>query len=543
MLTQINEEIKRIISRNSNLTHYLESLLKDVPFTHRSYLYDGNKEFHNPYLTPQAALDAWDKKLSVLENGDNFERNVYQFELPQKEKYGPQGGHEPIGALMKEIVLPSFVRGMQAGKPLPVELTPELERACENVVAIFKRFGVGNLSPRAVERVIDDMRARDTLNSNSGFPDFAQRDLPKVRFAAIKACKNGVWKTYPAIALFRRYNGKTRLVWMFPMAVNLQEGRFFQPLMDAIMKSGLSSTFFCPWKGFEAVRQQITYAYNRGAAIGASDFTSTDAHFQLNATRIVFRVLRELFKPQYREELWESLSYMHTIPLLVGPDKMLTGAHGVSSGSNWTNFIETVYDMIISEYVTLTSKTAISKPISGLYAIGDDMAWLASTGFPTSEPTFQEYLENVGLAFGQVIKADKTTAESDRVKTLQRLFQRGYRRSDGMCKGVYPTIRALKSSIYPERYHHDWSSDMFCARQYMILENCVDHPLFKDFVEFIVRGNVHLIPFAHKDSKRLDAITRQARSIPGLNPTYNQEKRDSSLANFESIAVARELSR
>jgi hypothetical protein len=234
---------------------------------------------------------------------------------------------------------------------------------------------------------------------------------------------------------------------------------------------------------------------------------------------------------------------MHTIPLLVGPDKMLTGTHGVSSGSNWTNFIETVYDMIISEYVTLTSKTAISKPISGLYAIGDDMAWLASTGFPTSEPTFQEYLENVGLAFGQVIKADKTTAEADRVKTLQRLFQRGYRRSDGMCKGVYPTIRALKSSIYPERYHHDWSSDMFCARQYMILENCVDHPLFKDFVEFIVRGNVHLIPFAHKDSKRLDAITRQARSIPGLNPTYNQEKRDSSLANFESIAVARELSR
>lgn len=507
MLTQIDESMAKVIARNSQMKHHLESLLQGKPFTKRSYEYDGSKEFGNPYLTPEAALSEWKSRLAVLEDGDHFARNVFQLELSQEGKFGPQGGHEPISELLKEIVLPSFQMGAKS-KDLAIQSTPELEQAIANVVATFKRAGVGNLSPRAVERVLDDMRARDTLHSNSGYPDYSRRDNPKVRLAAIKACRNGVWKTYPAIALFRRYNGKTRLVWMFPMAANLQEGRFFQPLMDAIMKSELSSTFFCPWKGFEDVRRRVTEAYNRGADVGASDFTSTDAHFQINATRIVFRVLKELFKPEFQEELWQSLEYMHTIPLLIGPNEMLTGTHGVSSGSNWTNFIETVYDAIISETMRLVSKRDLGYQVSGLYAIGDDMAWLAPTGFKDG---FGEYLEELGLQFGQVIKAEKTMADHSKVKTLQRLFQRGYRRPDGMLRGVYPTIRALNSSIYPERYHKDWSSDMFCIRQFMILENCVDHPLFKEFVEFIVKGNVHLIPFAKKSAERLDALYRLDR--------------------------------
>nr|WPA70734.1 MAG: RNA-dependent RNA polymerase [Mystacina tuberculata picobirnavirus 6] len=121
------------------------------------------------------------------------------------------------------------------------------------------------------------------------------------------------------------------------------------------------------------------------------------------------------------------------------------------------------------------------------------------------------------------------------------MFIRGYNNpKTSVIRGVYPTLRALKTLVYPEKFHNPklWNSDMFCARVYMILENCVDHPLFEDFVHFIARSNRHLIPFARKGKAELDKITRETKLLPAFNPTYNQEKRDTSLKNFESIRIA-----
>lgn len=228
---------------------------------------------------------------------------------------------------------------------------------------------------------------------------------------------------------------------------------------------------------------------------------------------------------------------MHTIPLIIGPDEKMTGSHGVSSGSNWTNFIETVFDWIFSFYVY--EELGTSHGYMGLYAIGDDMSWWRDS----YEESFSKNLERLGKTAGQDIKAEKTTNDQDKVKSLQRLFIRGYNRPDGKIRGVYSTIRALKSSVYPERFHdpRKWSSDMFCARQFMILENCVDHPLFEEFVKFVCAGQRDLVPFAKLSKSQLERILRKTRLLPGLNPTYNQEKRDRSFADFESIRIASKL--
>jgi len=530
-MASLPDFIKMEISGNHQMKRYLESLLKRVPSTKRSWVYDG--EHGNLFMEPDDVRDAWVKKLAkLLENQDEVLEAVYQFDTSQLEKWGPQGGHAPIKELMDDVVLPTFAASAQH----PTAFDDALwELAKQRKIRQYKQYGVARLRPASYERVVEDMRARDTLESNSGFPDFKRRNLPEVKQRAIDDARSGAWKTYPAIALFRTYNGKTRLVWMFPMSANLVEGSFFQVLFSAMLKTGLIENFFCPWKGFEAVRRLVTMIYDQGKEIGASDFTSTDAHFQWATTSEVYDVISQCFQPQYREALKESLEYMHNIPLLIGPNQMLTGAHGVSSGSNWTNFIETVFDDILSEYVALKT---VNK-VKGLYAIGDDMAWVASK-FPEQ---FKEELEDFGKSVGQIIRADKTMIEPDKVKTLQRLFIRNYRREDNQLRGVYSTIRALKSSIYPERFHdpRKWSKDMFAARQFMILENCVDHPCFKEFVAFICRGNRYLPRFARKSAKELDAITREAKLIPGLNPTYNQEKRDQSLATFKSIRYASTL--
>lgn len=540
---KLNETEREIVSNNEQLSSYLESLITGRKATPRSWLYDG----HNaPEMEPDAILAAWNSKLEALAKGNKFEQEVYHFDTSQIEKWGPQGEVAPISELM-EIV--------QEGYKLADSKTPAAFSSAEwrrAVSAVGHRLAAvtgGALRPASYARVVDDMRARDTLESNSGWPLFKHRKLPDVISSSIRDAEDGTWKEYPAIALFRNYNNKTRLVWMFPMSANIVEGSFFQPLQSSIIKSKNRPSEVAPWIGFEECRKMISDVYHMPHEkyqpyVAASDFSATDAHFTVHHTLQVFEAIKYCFQRQYWEALRESLIHLHQIPLVIGPSEKLTGMHGVSSGSNWTNFIETIFDMILGEYVSSMGAIGDATEIKSsrtwsarcFYAIGDDMAWYCEW----DNPSFAKCLQDIGEAVGQQIKAEKTTNDPGKVKSLQRLFQRGYDRPDGLTRAVYPTIRALKSSVYPEKFHRpkDWSSDMFCARQFMILENCVDHPLFEEFVKFVCAGNAHLPAFARKSAPELDAITRQTKLLPGFNPTYNQERRDSSLANFESIKIA-----
>nr|QXV86682.1 MAG: RNA-dependent RNA-polymerase [Picobirnavirus sp.] len=517
MLTKLTDFEHLVVSNNEQLRRYLESLLKEQPHTQRSWLYENTK--------PEEVLESWMQILADLENGSDYEKEVFRFDTAQLSKWGPQGGHPPIRDVMT-VVKQGF------GNFSP----PKGFKYVHWFAAkgdFQSQFSWGaSLRPASYKAVVDDMRARDVLESNSGWPDFARRNLPKVKQHAVRDAESGRWQTFPAIALFRNYNQKLRLVWMFPMAANLVEGSFTQPLQRHVLQR--DPEFFSPWIGFEAVRALVTKAYASGKYLAASDFASTDAHFRWATTKQVFDVVRLVFQSRYERPLYASLKRMHTIPLIIGPNEQLTGNHGVSSGSNWTNLIETLFDWIFSHYVAMSNDN-----YRGLCAIGDDMCWVSDH----YDESFSVDLERLGKDVGQEIKADKTTNNRDSVKFLQRLFQRGYLLPDGRCRAVYSTVRALKSSIYPERFHNPrlWSSDMFCARQFMILENCCDHPLFEEFVRFVCKGQRDLVPFAKKTNAELARIHRESKLLPGLNPTYNQEKRDRSFGDFQSIQLARSL--
>nr|UAW00347.1 MAG: RNA-dependent RNA polymerase [Porcine picobirnavirus] len=536
--TQLTPQMLEIISANNGLQRYLRSLTEGKAATPRSWLYEDRSS--------EEVQRLWLKELSVLQDGNDFEQEVFQFDTSQLKKWGPQGEVAPVAELM-DIITEGF---SDSSMPKAFK-TPEWQRAMEYTKWMFTGwFGVHDLRPASLKSVVDDMRARDVLESNSGWPLFTRRSKPEVKEASISDAESGAWREYPAIALFRNYNQKTRLVWMFPMATNLVEGSFYQPLYNAL--SHARTPFFAPWKGFSEVRKLITGLYKQGSPyyIAASDFSSTDAHFRKATTQQVSEVLQACFKPEYRDALHESLMHMHEIPLIIGPDTMITGEHGVASGSNWTNFVETVFDYIFSVYVAIRQGAEVStrgnvstgpsdSVYSGLYAIGDDMSWYTDN----YSEDFAANLEEYGEMVGQVIKAEKTTNDRDKVKSLQRLFQRGYNTESGETRGVYSTIRALNSSLHPERFHdpRKWSSDMFCVRQFMILENCVDHPLFEEFVRFVCQGNKHLAEFARKSSAEQDKALRESKLLPGLNVTYNQEKRDSKLSSFASIRIAATL--
>nr|UZS00519.1 RNA-dependent RNA polymerase [Marmot picobirnavirus] len=332
MITKLPQEFLSVISQNNGLKVYLSNLDRKIDSTPRSWLYE-NKE-------PKQILDEWLDRLQSLQSGDAFEKEVFQFDTSQLEKWGPQGGHAPISELLEDIVLPTFSR---ADSPRPKAFTmPNWTISKTQIVTEFYQDHVAALRPASYSNVVNDMRARDTLESNSGWPLFTRRNKPDVLKASIQAATDGAWMDYPAIALFRNYNRKTRLVWMFPEATNINEGSFVQPLQSSIINAGID--FYAPWKGFERVRHIITQLYGTGKYLSASDFSKTDEHFTMSATLEVFDVLRNLFQRNdaVAAALRQSLVRMHNIPLIIGPDKMITGEHGVSSGSNWTNFIETV---------------------------------------------------------------------------------------------------------------------------------------------------------------------------------------------------------
>jgi len=529
--TKLQNHELDIIQANAGMKMYLRGLSEGKSFTPRSSLY--NIKGKTEMLEPDEILAQWQDKLKALENGSKFEQKVFQFDSRQLEKWGPQGGVPPIREILADVVAPTFEQ-KQAPEAFS---TSEWAEAKATVTRKLLNAGCKSLRPVSYSRVVDDMRARDTLESNSGWPLFTRRNKPEVIKQSCEEAENGLWKTYPAIALFRNYNRKTRLVWMFPMSANLVEGSFFQPLQSILMRSAEAKQFLSPWTGFQQVRKLISESYRQNNAIAASDFSSTDAHFQLRSSMEVYDVLAPCFQPKFRALLKESIQYMHHIPLVISAETKLEGEHGVSSGSNWTNFIETIFDWIFSEYVYLKEGT-----YTGLYAIGDDMSWVV----PLSrfDDKFAEKLEELGESVGQIIKAEKTTNDRDEVKSLQRLFQRGYlQQTSEDVRAVYPTIRALKSLVYPERMHKKalWSRDMAAMRAIMILENCVDHPLFEEFVKFVARGDPHLQEFAHYSSKRQEAAARKSKLVPGLNTTYNQERRDSALSEFETLKVLRSL--
>nr|QXV86711.1 MAG: RNA-dependent RNA-polymerase [Picobirnavirus sp.] len=529
--TKLSKEQLDVIQENNGLSRYLSGLSEGKEATPRSNLY--NLEGKTEILEPDEILARWKSKLASLESGDIFDRNVFQFDSHQLEKWGPQGEVPPIEDILEEIVYPTFTG---SEKSPAIFSTAAWALAKRHVIRYLHNAGCVGLSPVPYHRVIDDMRARDTLESNSGWPLFTRRNKPEVIKQSIEEAENGLWKTYPAIALFRNYNQKTRLVWMFPMSANLVEGSFFQPLQSILMRSNFPAAkrFLAPWSGFELVRDYMTEAYN-GHYIAASDFSSTDAHFQLRTSLEVFDVLKECFQPRFRDALKDSIVHMHEIPLVIGKEIMLTGKHGVSSGSNWTNFIETIFDWILAEYVSGET----DPQYLGLYAIGDDMSWYSAT----YDERFAKKLAIIGEGVGQVIKADKTTNDRDKVKSLQRLFQRGYTRPDGKLRAVYSTIRGLKSLVYPERFHKPelWSKDMEAIRDFMILENCIDHPLFEEFCKFVSDGDPNLKVVAKMSPSRQQNLLRQSKLVPGLNSTYNQEKRDQSLAAFSSVKFIAEL--
>lgn len=502
---------RKIVAENTGLRLYLRNLERAKEPTPRSWLFEG-EDGH-------AVLDRWMKVLNKLSTGTWIDKLVFQFDLKQREKFGPQGGHPPVA---EGMTVDSFSSQYE-----PTSGSPRLP----SLVDVL-HLRPGSLNYRSFDAVIDNMRDRDTLTTNSGWNLFTRRE--KVKDVSVKQAESGIAKDFPAILLFRQYNGKLRIVWMYPMSMNLLEYQATQPLQDIIRAS---TAYVTPWAGFEDVKRRFTYLWGVHPFAFGGDTTAMDAHMQKPQLLAVADSFRTLFKDSSQAE--ETLLHVADIDIVVGEDSIIRNqAHGIASGSGWTQLSETIFQIgAFSKYI---AEHKLPLTVDDGMGIGDDYVWFFDN--PPDSEEIVKFWEEMGLPG----KPEKQSNDPTHCTFLQRLFVKGFfsRDDSAVLGGIYPTIRALNSMLYPERWFNsrDWSSDAFCIRIFQILENTVDHPLFEEFVRFVVAGHKDLLPFAKTKASRLDRIQREVRKkLPSLSPSYNQEKRDKALSAYSSIKYAATL--
>lgn len=268
---------------------------------------------------------------------------------------------------------------------------------------------------------------------------------------------------------------------MFPYAVNICELQFYQPAIEIAQKR-----LFTPaWVSMEEVDRRVTKLFDtkgKHDLVICTDFSKFDQHFNKDmqdaAKKIISAILGST--SECRRWLEEVFPVKYSIPLAIDNDRILTGYHGMGSGSGGTNFDETLTHRSL-QYEAAQSKRKMLNPNS--QCLGDD-GILSYPGI-TVEDVTRSYSRH-----GQDMNVDKQSASEHDCTYLRRWHHDEYR-VDGVCVGVYSTYRALGRLCEQERYYDPeiWGPKMVALRQLSIIENCKYHPLREEFVNFCMKGD------------------------------------------------------
>jgi hypothetical protein len=457
---------------NPGLRVYFDRVVKGQPDEYRTPFYTGK--------SLPSLVEEWTKKLDPLRKDWP---SLFDFEIDLGKKVGPMSVMKPLKERMDDIdsyydsVLPESdpIRG-------------------DAINAVLREWAqVSGLRLRSELHTVEVMKK----STNSGSPYFTKRRNVLAKTLPCEVLVNGLNveqflddKFYRACAVlgWRGQEGgpdladvKQRVVWMFPFAVNIQELRLYQPLIDAAKRFELVPA----WVGMDAVDRMITRMFDtkhKDDLIVATDFSKFDQHFNVNLQMAAHQILESLMANDKAAKNWLNSVFpiKYVIPLAYDMGKMKTGRHGMGSGSGGTNADETVVHRALQYEAALLSGARLN-PYS--QCLGDD----GVLTFPgvTVDKVVKSY-----TAHGLVMNTDKQYASQHDCTYLRRWHHDQYR-IGGVCVGVYSTLRALGRLAEQERYYDSetWSREMVALRQLSILENVKWHPLNEEFVTWCMKGD------------------------------------------------------
>lgn len=452
----------------------------------RTYLGNVEKGQPNVYTAPFAkgenistVIKSWQEVLVSIK--DKWP-SLWDFENDLANKVGPMSVQKPIDDRIEDIA--------HYYDDILLSSKPVLSEAIKAVVQEFKP--VAGLRLRSQARVVENMK----LSTNSGVPFFTKRrnvvqdTIPCTMYDTDMHQELPHW--YGRLAAVIGWRGqeggmsaddvKQRVVWMFPMALNVSELQVYQPLIEGCQKHNLVPA----WVSMESVDKTITSMFDTkddDDLVVCTDFSKFDQHFNAHMQDATYHVLYDLLKGDARYDwLTDVFGIKYRIPLIIknAPHGFVVsqGKHGMASGSGGTNADETLAHRALQYEAAILSGKRLN---TYSQCLGDD-------GILTYPGITVEDVVKAYQSHGQVCNPDKQYAATQDCVYLRRWHHNKYR-VNGICVGVYSTCRALGRLRYLERFMNPeyWSPQMVALRQLSILENCKWHPLREEFVRFCMK--------------------------------------------------------
>lgn len=402
--------------------------------------------------------------------------SLVEFENDLRAKVGPMSVMKPLEERMADI--DSYY------KEILIPAQPLSERCVKAVLSEFKPLK--GMSLRGEAKTVDLMKK----STNSGSPYFTKRKnvvhktIPCTVTGEMQSL-NGGSVTYHSCAVlgWRGQEGgpladdvKQRVVWMFPFAVNIQELRCYQPLIEQSQRFNLVPA----WIGMDSVDQRITAMFDtkgKDDLVVCTDFSKFDQHFNEQLQDAAHQILSGILNNSAESRSWLNSVFpiKYNIPLCYDFGKVRRGPHGMGSGSGGTNADETLVHRALQYESAMASNQRLN-PNS--QCLGDDGV-LTYPGI-TAEDVMRSYTTH-----GLEMNPEKQYVSKQDCIYLRRWHHTDYR-MNGICVGVYSTYRALGRLCEQERYYDPdlWDSKMVALRQLSIIENVKYHPLRDQFAEF-----------------------------------------------------------
>lgn len=500
-ITQNSYFKKSFVIPNEGLRAYFRLVVEGQPDEYRTPFYKGK--------SIDWVLRNWNRRLKTIQPEWP---TLYDFEKDLGEKVGPMSCMKPLSERMSDIDAYYDL--------ILLDQAPFDDRAVSAVLEEWR--DVPRIQIRSQTATVDKMKK----STNSGSPYFTKRKRVTSKSIPNSVQQNGMYteqflpsgKFYASAVLgWRGQEGgrskddvKQRVVWMFPFAVNAQELRVYQPLIESFQRYNKVPA----WVSMDMVDEWITRMFDTKGhddLIICTDFSKFDQHFNRTCQEVAARVLARLTSPTSEMQDWleNVFPIKYWIPLTYNWEETRFGAHGMGSGSGGTNADETIVHRVLQHEAAIKSGSKLN-PYS--QCLGDD----GILTFPgcTVNNVIKAYSSH-GLEMNQ----DKQYASTQDCTYLRRWHHADYR-IDGVCVGVYSTNRALGRLMEQERYYDPdvWSNKMVALRQLSIIENCKYHPLREAFAEYCIEGDKYRLGIDIPGF--LDNIESEAKEAIDLMPDF-----------------------
>jgi len=459
---------------------------------------------------PEKILEGWDSIFN--DNLHNINDVLLEMEYSNRSKFGPRSISVPWED-RKDSLYSSYIKEKPFIRKIEYEPIP-----------------LRRLRPLSEENAKKYVKK----STNAGLPTMLKKGT--VLMSGFKL--NQIFK-WPAVLFTRtQENLKTRNVWGFSLDDILQEMRFYRPILEFQRELSWRAALRKADDIDKAITKLILYAIENGYDLLSIDFSNYDNSVKESGHKWVFNVY---FASLYQEVYGEFLNMIRTNFTnveIVTPDGILSGPHGIPSGSAFTNEVGSAWQHFVAQdynqyYGEEIVKHDQQQGDDGAYAVSDaeDLKWW-----------FKQH--------GVVVNDEKSYISKKYIVYLQNLYHLDYITRDeenqDIIRGIYPTYRALLRIVYLERFtdltkvDNLIGKDYFSIRTLQILETCKHHPLFVYLCDY-VRG---LDKFSLDVSDQgISAYVKLREIQEGKDVKFTEYKRGDStnITDFASYRLIKKL--